>query len=80
MRSLLWVESFSGLDRNEDFSHLPWCFGDEPSRWGHPLSGHVAYFYALDRNKGLFSPPILNYFAMGSPYGSNVVFLPTRSD
>ena len=46
---------------------------------GSPLSGRVAYFYALDRNKGLFNPPILDCFAMGSPYGSSVVFLPTRS-
>ena len=44
-----------------------------------PLSGRVAYFYALDRNEGLFHPPILDCFAMGSPYGSSVVFLPIRS-
>ena len=39
-----------------------------------PLFGCVAYFYALVRNEGLFHPPILDFFAMGSPYGSSVVF------
>ena len=43
---------------------------------GSPLSGHVAYSYSLDRNEGLFSPPILNYYTMGSPYGSSVGFFP----
>ena len=38
--------------------------------------GRVAYSCALDRNEGLFRPSILRYFAMGSPYGSSVVFLP----
>ena len=44
-----------------------------------PLSGRVAYFYALNWNEGLFHPPILGCYAMGSPYGSSVVFLPFRS-
>ena len=41
---------------------------------GSPVSGRVAYFCALVRTEGLFHPPILNCFAMGSPYGSSVVF------
>ena len=47
---------------------------------GSPVSGRVAYSCALDRTEGLFHPPILNCFAIGSPYGSSVVFLPTRSE
>ena len=54
-----------------------WC---QAFAMGSPLSGRVAYFYALDRNEGLFCPPILNYFAMGSLYGSSVAFLPIRSE
>ena len=54
-----------------------WCWA---FAMGSPVSGRVAYFCALDRNEGLFHPPILNCFAMGSPYGSSVVFLPTRSE
>ena len=110
MRSPIWVESVSVLNRNEGSSYTFLVFGTDPSRWGHPygsslsqasigtmtltpslvfwcrafamrspLSGRVAYFYTLDRNKDLFHPPILDCFAMGSPYGSSVVFLPTRS-
>ena len=80
MRSPLRVEYFSDLDRNEDSSRTfprVWC---RAFAMGSPVSGCVAYFCALDRNKGLFHPSILNYFAMGSPYGSSVVFLPTRSE
>ena len=47
---------------------------------GSPVSGRVAYFCTLDRNEGLFHPSALNCFAMGSPYGSSVVFPPTRSE
>ena len=42
---------------------------------GSPVSGRVAYFYALDRNEGLFHPSILNCFAMGSSLDSWSVFL-----
>ena len=80
MRSPLRVEYFSDLDRNEDSSHTfprVWCWTF--AMWS-PVSGRVAYFCALDRNEGFFHPPILNCFAMGSPYGSSVVFLPTRSE
>ena len=41
---------------------------------GSPLLGREAYFHALDQNEGLFNPPILDCFTMGSPYGSSVVF------
>ena len=51
-----------------------WC---QAFAMGSPLLGRVAYFYALDRNEGLFNPPILDCFAMGSPYGPSVIFLPT---
>ena len=47
---------------------------------GSPVSGRVASFCALDRNEGFFHPSILNCFAMRSPYGSSVVFPPTRSE
>ena len=80
MRSPLRVEYFSGLDLNEDSSRTfprVWC---RAFAMGSPVSGRVAYFCALDRNEGLFHPPILNCFAMGSPYGSSGVFLPTRSE
>ena len=60
MRSPLRVEYFSDLDQNEDSS----C-----------ISGRVAFFCALDQNEGFFRLSILRYFAMGSPYGSSVVFL-----
>ena len=40
---------------------------------GSPVSGRVAYFYALDRNEGFLHPSILSCFAMGSPYGSSVI-------
>ena len=43
---------------------------------GSPVSGRVAYFCELDRNEGFFHPSILSCFAMGSPYGSSVIFLP----
>ena len=46
---------------------------------GSPLSGCVVYSCALDQNEGFFRPSILRYFAMGSSYGSGVVFPPTRS-
>ena len=45
-----------------------WC---RAFAMGLPVSGRVAYFCALDRNEGLFHPPILTCFAMGSPYGSS---------
>ena len=48
--------------------------GAVPSRWGHPVLGRVAYFCALDRYDGFFYPSILRCFALGSPYGSTVVF------
>ena len=76
MRSPLWVEFVSDLDRNEDSSHTfprGWC---RAFTMGSPVSGRVAYFCALDRNEGFFHPSILSCFAMGSPYGSSGVFLP----
>ena len=76
MRSPLRVEFFSDLDRNEDSSRTfprVWC---RAFAMGSPVSGRVAYFCALDRNEGLFHPSILSCFAMGSPCGSSVVFLP----
>ena len=57
-------------------------FGIYPRVWcqafvmGSPVSGRVAYVCALGRNEGFFHPSILRCFAMGSPYGSSVVFLP----
>ena len=61
------------------FLHLPdvWC---RAFAMGSPVSGCVAYFCALDRNEGFFHPSLLSCFAMGSPYGSSVVFPPTRSE
>ena len=41
---------------------------------GSPVLGGVAYFCALDRYDGCFYPSLLSCFAMGSPYGSTVVF------
>ena len=76
MRSPLWVESFSDLDRNEDSSCIfprVWC---QALAMGSPVSGRVEYFCALDRNEGFFHPSILRCFAMGSSYGSRVGFLP----
>ena len=72
----LRVEYFSDLVRNEDSSSIflmVWC---QAFATGSPVSGHVAYFCALDLNEGFFHPSILRCFAMGSPYGSSVVFLP----
>ena len=76
MRSPLRVEYFSHLDRNEDSSRTfprVWC---RTFAMGLPVSGRVAYFCTLDWNERLFHPSILNCFAMGSPYGSSVVFPP----
>ena len=76
MRSLLRVECFSDLDRSEDSSSIfprVWC---QAFSMGSPVSGRVAYFCALDRDEGFFHPSILHCFAIGSPYGSSVVFLP----
>ena len=76
MRSPLRVEFFSDLDRNEDSSSIfprVWC---QAFAMGSPVSGRVALFYAPDRNEGFFRPSILRCFAMGSPYGLSVVFLP----
>ena len=76
MGSPLRVESFSALDQNENsYSIFPrvWC---PAFSMGSPVSGRVAYFYALDRNEGFFRPSTFRCFAMGSPYGSSVVFLP----
>ena len=70
------VEFVSDLDRNEDSSRTfprGWC---RIFTMGSPISCRVAYFCALDRNEGFFYPFILSSFAMGSPYGSSVVFLP----
>ena len=79
MRSPLRVESFLGLDRNEDSSHTFPSVLVSGLHDAVTLSGRVVSFYALDQNEGLSNPPILDCFAMGSPYGSSVVFLPTRS-
>ena len=76
MRSPLRVEFFSDLDGNEDSSSIfprVWC---QAFSMGSPVSGRVAFFCALDRNESFFRPSILRCFAMGSPYGSSVVFLP----
>ena len=76
MRSPLRIEYFSDLDRNEDSSSIfprGWC---QAFAMGSPVSGRVTYFCTLDRNEGFFHPSILRCFAMGSPYGSSVVFLP----
>ena len=76
MRSPLRVEYFSDLDRNEDSSRIfprVWC---QAFVMGSSVSGRVAYVCALNQNEGFFHPSILHGFAMGSPYGSNVVFLP----
>ena len=62
------------------FTHLPWGFWCRAFAMGSSVSGRVAYFCALNRNEGLFHPLILNCFMMESPYGSIVVFLPTRSE
>ena len=80
MRSPLRAEYFLDLDRNVDSSRTfprVWC---RAFAMGSPVSGRVAYFCALDWNEGLFHPSILHCFAMGSPYGSSVVFPPTRSE
>ena len=70
------VEFVSDLDRNEDSSRtFPWGWC-QTFAMGSPISCRVAYFCALDRNEGFFYPSILSSFAMGSPYGSSVVFLP----
>ena len=72
MRSPCQVEFVSDLDRNEDSSRtLPsgWC---RAFAMGSPVSGCVACFCALDRNKGFFRSSIFSCFAMGSPYGSSV--------
>ena len=50
-----------------------WC---QAFAMGSPVSGRVEYVCALDRNEGFFHLSILRCFAMGSPYGSSVVFLP----
>ena len=76
MRSPLRVEFFSDLDRNEDSLASTLGFGAKPSRWWSPVSGRVAYVWSLDRDDGFFHPSILRCFAMGSPCGSSVVFLP----
>ena len=80
MRSPFRVEYFSDLDRNEDSSRTfprVWC---RAFVMGSPVLGRVAYLCALDWNDGLFHPSILHCFAMGSPYGSSVVFPPTQSE
>ena len=70
------VDFVSDLDRNED------SLCTFPSGWrlafamGSPVSGRVALFCALDRNEGFFRSSILCCFAMGSPCGSYVFFLP----
>ena len=54
MKSPLRVEFFSDLDRNEDSSSIfprVWC---QAFSMGSPVSGRVAYVYALDRNEGFF--------------------------
>ena len=48
-----------------------WC---RAFAMGSPVSGRAAYFCALDQYDGFFYPSILSCFAMGSPYGSTVVF------
>ena len=76
MRSPCRVEFVSDLDRNEDSSRTfpsGWC---RAFAMGSPVSGRVAFFCALDRNVGFFRSSILSCFAMGSPYGSSVDFLP----
>ena len=76
MRSPLRVEYFSDLDRNEDSSSIfprVWC---QAFSMGSPVSGRVAFFFALNQNEGFFRLSILRCFAMGSPYGSSMVFLP----
>ena len=76
MRSPWRVEFVSDLVRNEDSSRTfprGWC---RAFTMGTPVSGRVTSFCALDRNEGFFCPSILSCFAMGSPYGSSVVFLP----
>ena len=56
-------------------AHLP--LGLVPSfRDGVTCIGSCCVFCALDRNDIFFHPSILRCFAMGSPYGSSVVFLP----
>ena len=70
------VELVSDLDQNEvSLCTFPrdWC---RTFTMGSPISGRVAYFCPLDRNEGVFYPSILSSFAMGSTYGSSVVFLP----
>ena len=80
MRSPFWVESFLGLDRNEDSSRtfpgvlVPGLID------GVTFVESCCVFLRTRSDEGLFSPPILTYFAMGSPYRLSVVFLPTRSE
>ena len=76
MRSPLQVEYFSDLDQNEDSSSIFPRVRCQAFAMGSPVSGRVAYVCALDQNEGFFHPSILRCFAMGSPYGSSVVFLP----
>ena len=76
MRSPLRVEYFSDLDWNEDSSSIfprVWC---QAFAMETPVSGRVAYSCTLYWNEGFFHPSILRCFAMGSPYGLSVVFLP----
>ena len=68
------VDSVSGLDRIDD------SLRTFPGGWrlafamGSPVSGRVALFCALDRNKGFFRSSILRCLAMGPPCGSCVFF------
>ena len=80
MRSPLRVESFSGLDRNEDSSRtFPSVL--VPSLCdGVALIGPCCVFLHTRSERRLLLPPILYYFAMGSPFGSSVVVLPARSE
>ena len=76
MKSPCRVVFVSDLDRNKDSSRTfpsGWC---RAFTMGSPVSGHVAYFCTLDRNEGFFHPSVLSCFAMGSPYGLSVNFLP----
>ena len=76
MRSPWWVELSRILFGTTTLRAPSLGVGAEPSRWGH-LYRVVWRLCALDRNKGFFfCPSILSCFAMGSPYGSSVVFLP----
>ena len=80
MRSPLRVESFSGFDRNEDSSRtFPSVL--VPSLCdGVALIGPCCVFLHTRSERRLLLPPILYYFAMGSPFGSSVVVLPARSE